>query len=129
MIQPNEPVHAEGLGGVLDVAQDARAVGDRLGIGPRPEPIAEREHVRVRPDARVMEQVPGAADGVAAFEHEHRLVRALLAQLAGAADAGQACPDDQNVGVFDRFTRHWLYLSSGRPVRPSTSVGTRRYHY
>src|SRR5258705_6750115 len=116
MLRTNEPVHVEGLGGVVDVAQDARAIGDRLGIGPRPEPITEREHVRVRPDARVTEQVPGAADGVAAFEHDHRLVRALLAQLAGGADAGQACPDDQNVccfcssrarGVFDRFTRHW----------------------
>ena len=33
--------------GVLDVGEDRRAVGDRLGLLPRAEAVAEREHVRV----------------------------------------------------------------------------------
>ena len=45
-------VHAVRGGGLPDVAQDLLPTDDRLPIGPRPERVAEREHVRVRAHAR-----------------------------------------------------------------------------
>ena len=60
--------------GFLDVGLDRGAIGDRLRRAPRLEPEAQGEHVRVRSDARVFEQVPGAAQIVAAFQDGVALV-------------------------------------------------------
>src|SRR5690606_26226574 len=61
-----DPLLDPGLaGGVADIGEDRRAVGDRLRLHPGPEAVAERVHVGVRADARVAEEVPGAADRVA----------------------------------------------------------------
>src|SRR4051794_23621072 len=49
---------------LADVLQDRGSVRDGLLPGPRPEAVAQREHVRVRPDPGVAEQVPGATDAV-----------------------------------------------------------------
>ena len=87
--------------GLADVIQDPRPVGDRLGLGPRLERIAEREHVAVGADAGIAKQVPGAADAVAALENDVALARAFLLQMKARADAGQAGADDQNVEMFD----------------------------
>src|SRR5699024_7475382 len=55
-----------GLGcGLAYVVEDRITVGDGLFAGPGLERVAEGEHVRVGTDARISEQVPGAADGVA----------------------------------------------------------------
>jgi hypothetical protein len=86
-----------------DVAEDRRAVRDRLGLGPRPEPVAEREHVRVRSHARIAEQVPGAADDVPGLEDRVRLGRERGLQVMGRADPGQPRPHDQDVTVFNHF--------------------------
>jgi hypothetical protein len=86
--------------GVDDVAADRGPVGDRLRVGPRPEGVAEGEHVGVRPDARVAEQVPGAADRVPRLEDGEALVGALLAQVAGGTDTGETGPHDEDVEVF-----------------------------
>ena len=86
--------------GLADVVQDPRPVGDRLGLDPRLERIAQREHVRVGADAGIAEQVPGAADAVAALENDETLARALLLQVIAGADAGQAGADDQDVEMF-----------------------------
>ena len=51
------------LGDRAEVVEDQRAVGQRGVAGPRPPVEAEREHVGVRADAGVAEQVPGAAAG------------------------------------------------------------------
>ena len=86
-------------GGFDDVFADARAVGDGLGFFPGFEVVAEGVHVAVRPDAGVAEQVPGAADGVAAFEDGEIEAGAIALQMHGGADAGQAGADDEDVVV------------------------------
>src|ERR1700732_224565 len=88
-------------GGLADVVQNPRPVRDRLRLGPRLERIAEREHVAVGTDARIAEQVPGAADAVAALEDDVALAGALLLQVKAGADAGQSGADDQDVEMFD----------------------------
>src|SRR3954451_17985779 len=96
-----DPLHHPVLArGVLDVAADRGAVGDRLRVRPRPEGVAEGEHVRVRADTRVPEEVPGAADRAAGLQDRVRLVRAVLLQVTGGADAGQAGADDEDVHVL-----------------------------
>ena len=75
-------------------------VGDRLRLRPGPERVAEREHVGVRADARVAEQVPGAADRLARLEDRVALAGALGLQVVGGADAGEAGADDQDVEVL-----------------------------
>ena len=86
--------------GLADVVQDPRPVGDRLGLDPRLERIAEREHVGVGADAGIAKQVPGAADGVAALEDDVALAGTFLLQVEARADSGQAGADDQHVEMF-----------------------------
>ena len=88
--------------GVLHVLQDRRAVGDGLGLLPGLERVAQRVHVRIGADAGVAEQVPGAAEALAAFEDDEAAVGAALAQVHRRADARQAGADHQHVEVFDR---------------------------
>ena len=86
--------------GLADIVQNPGPVGDRLGLDPRLERIAERKHVRVGADAGIAKQVPGAADAVAALENDVAFPRALLLQVIARADAGQARADDQDVEMF-----------------------------
>ena len=55
---------------------------------------------RVGADAGIAEQVPGAADAVAALENGEALAGALLLQVIARADAGQPGADDQDVEMF-----------------------------
>ena len=55
------------------VAKDRRPVGDRLGIRPGFELIAQGVHVAVRPDPGISKQVPGAADVLPRLEDGERL--------------------------------------------------------
>ena len=100
MMEANLLVDAVVGGGLAHVIQNPRPVGDRLRLGPRPERIAQREHVRVGADAGIAKQVPGAADTVAALEDGVALARAFLLQVIARADAGEAGADDQDVEVF-----------------------------
>ena len=103
-----------GLGDrLLQVGHDRRAVGDGLLRRPRLEPEAEREHVGVRADARVLEQVPGAAEVLAALQDHVALVGAAVLQVPGRADAGDAGSDDDDVDKFG----HGVKLST--PCRVS----------
>ena len=85
---------------LADVLQDRPAVDDRLRSRPGAERVAEREHVRVRADAREAEQVPGAPDRVARLEDRERLARAALLHAAAGPDTGEAGPHDQNIDVL-----------------------------
>ena len=86
--------------GVADVAQYRRTVGHRLGLPPRPERVAKREHVRVRANAGVAEQVPGTPRRLSCLEDRERLLRAAPAQVTGRAHPRQAGADDQHVYVL-----------------------------
>jgi hypothetical protein len=88
-------------GGLPDVVEDRRPVGDRLALRPRAERVAEREHVGVRANARVGEQGPGTADAVARLEDRVGLTRAVVVEVMRGADAGQAGPDDQRIDVLE----------------------------
>ena len=67
--------------GILDIVADCGALDDRLVRRPGAEREAQGEDVGVRPDARISEQVPGAADAIARLEDQPALV--LAAGLAG----------------------------------------------
>jgi hypothetical protein len=86
---------------LLQVVQDLVAVGDRVVLGPRLEPEAERVQVGIRPDAGISEQVPRSADRVAAVDDGEGLARLPGRQVAAQADAGQAGADDQHVDVLE----------------------------
>lgn len=59
------PIHAIFARRLVEIAQNRRAVRDRLGIGPRLEREAQRVHVRIRADAGITKQVPCAAEPLA----------------------------------------------------------------
>ena len=95
--------------GFLDVGLDRGAIGDRLRRAPRLEPEPQREHVRVRSDARVFEQVPGAAQIVAAFQDGVALGRATVLQMPCRAHTGDTGAQDDNVEMFshgDKLSTH-----------------------
>ena len=93
-------VDALGGGGVLDVAQDRRPVGDRPLVGPRPERIAERVQIGVRAHTGEAEEVPRAAERRAALEDRVARPRALGLQVVPGGDAGQPGAHDQHVEVL-----------------------------
>ena len=86
-------------GRLVDVVEDRWPVGDGLGLASRAEAVAEGVHVAVGTDARIAEEVPGAADRVAALEDDVGLPGHLL-QVQAGADAGQARADDDHVEMF-----------------------------
>ena len=98
--EPDLLVDAVLGGGLAHVPQDRRPVGDRLRLAPRLERVAECEHVGVRPDAGVAEQVPGAADGVAGLEDRVAATGALGLQAVAGADPGEAGTDHDDVEVL-----------------------------
>src|SRR5581483_7565881 len=111
---------------LADVAQDGRAIGDRLRPRPRLESVAQREHVRIRAHARVAEQVPCSADAVASLENGEVPPGAFPAEMAGCTDAGRTGADDQDIGVANPHgnlldaapagcTSTARYLSNGAP--------------
>src|SRR5215470_18000203 len=65
--------------------------------------IGHSEHIRVRTDAGISEQIPGAAYGSAVFKNDKRFVRALHAQVMSSIDAGEPSPHNQNVEMFKRI--------------------------
>ena len=116
MVEPDLLVDP-GLGrGVADVGEDLVAVGDGLLALPGAERVAEGEHVRVGPDARVAEQVPGAADGVAGLEDGEGRPRAVGLEPVGGADARQPGADDEDVEVLDLGDR----LGDGHAAAPAS---------
>ena len=113
-------VDAIGFRRFTNVAADRGAVGDRRIRQPWPKRIAEGEHVGIGADAGIAEQIPGAADGVAAFEDDERLARARRLQMIGGVDAGEPAADDDDIKML---WRHDLATLSNRRQR---RVGSRR---
>src|ERR1019366_1144004 len=81
MVEADFPVDAVIRGGLADVVQDTRPVRNRLRLGPWPERVTQREHVAVGADARITKQIPGAADGFAAFQNDIALAGTILLQV------------------------------------------------
>src|ERR1019366_2811708 len=100
MVETDLLVDAVIGGGLADVIQNPRSVGDRLRLGPWLERVAQREHVAVGADAGIAEQIPGAADAVAALVDGEGLAGTFLPQGITRADAGQSGADDQPVEMF-----------------------------
>ena len=103
------------------VFQDLRGRRDRR-AGPGLEAVAEGVEVAVRADARIAVRDPGAAEALLRFEHDEAGAGALVGEVIGAADAGDAGADDQHVEVFRALLRGGAGEGSGvghgrRPFR------------
>src|SRR5919201_1317071 len=137
MAVPDRAVDSVVARRLTDVAQNRRAVGDRLRLRPRPEGVAEGEHVRVRPDPRIAEEVPRSAQVLARLEDREALARKPPPQVACGPHARQPRADDQDVDVLDRIhacASHGL-PGYGRPpprglvltsVWPQSHIGAHR---
>src|SRR6185436_4794642 len=72
---------------------------------PRLEAVAEGVEIAVRADARIAVHPPGATEIVERFEDDELGAGTLLGQMIGAADTGNAGPDDDDVEVFGLLSR------------------------
>src|SRR6266511_639520 len=84
----------------LHIGEDGGAVRDGPRLFPRFEVIAERMHVAVRPNARIPEQIPGAAYGVAAFQLREGLARTMHLQVDGCANPRNTRANDNHIERF-----------------------------
>jgi hypothetical protein len=114
----HDPVTLRRVG---DVVQDRLAIGDRLGVLPRLERIAQRVHVGVRPHARIAEQVPGAADPLTRLQDDVALIRAAALQMTGGADTRQAGADHQHIEVVAVRGTHAYQSISARRIEPAAA--------
>src|SRR5690554_1447287 len=88
------------LRGFRHITLDGCAIGQHLAAGPGSEVITEGEHVGIRTDAGIAEQVPGTAHGLTALQNGKALAGAFPFQMAGHADAGYPGTDDQDIVVL-----------------------------
>src|SRR5262249_18538445 len=86
------------------IGADFRRRGDRL-AGPRLEAIAEGVQIAVGADAGIAMRPPGAAEAPERPQHHEALVRTLLRQVIGAADAGDAGADDEHIDMLASILR------------------------
>src|SRR5207244_1007150 len=105
VVEPDVAVDALLSSHVLDVPEYGAAVRDGLVARPGTELVAEREHVGVRADTWVAEQVPGATDGIAGLEDGVAGPGALGLHVVASADAGQPRAHNENVDVLARHDR------------------------
>ena len=71
--------------------------------GPGLEAIAEGVQVAVGADAGIAVGQPGAAKAFLGFEHDKTCTGQLRGQVIGAADAGDAGADDQDIEMLGRL--------------------------
>src|SRR5262249_34997553 len=76
---------------------DRRPLADRLRMLPRLECVAHGVHVAVGADARILEQLPGAAHARLGLENGEGLARQPGPQVARCADAGEPGTDNNDV--------------------------------
>src|SRR4051794_7921943 len=88
MTEADVPVDSLGSRCGRDILTDRVAGRNRSRIHPGAEGIYHGEHVRIRADSGVPEQVPRAADPLPLFEDDVGLVRAKLLQMIAGIDAG-----------------------------------------
>ena len=95
--EANMPVDSEFLRGVDDITADRLAIGDGAIARPGVEGKAQRIHVRIRTDARIAEQIPGAADRIARFEDRVALAGAFGGNAVARIDTGKPSAHDQDI--------------------------------
>ena len=81
------------------VFQDLGGARDRR-AGPRLEAVAEGVQVAVGSDSGIAMRAPGAAEGLLGFQRDEARSRALLGEMIGRTDAGDAGPRDQDVEML-----------------------------
>jgi hypothetical protein len=87
---------------VANVAEYRETIGKGSRIGPRPESVAERVHIGVRPYARIAKQVPCAADRVARLEDRVAPGGATVLQVVFSADSGVTRANHEHIEMFSR---------------------------
>src|SRR3954469_16987001 len=65
------------------------------------EAVAKGVKIAVGTDAGITMRAPGAAKTLLAFQNHEALVWQVLVELIGAADAGNAGADDQDIEMLD----------------------------
>src|SRR5271169_1460310 len=73
-----------------------------LAFQPRPERISQGEHVGIRANAGIAEQIPCPADARTPFQYCISLVGTVLLQAASGANAGKTRANDQNIEMIGR---------------------------
>src|SRR4029453_7554554 len=82
------------------VLEDGWTVGDGFVVPPGTKRITERVHVRIRTDAWIKKQTPGAAEPVPRLQNGIALRRAMFLQVITGTDSRQARTDDQHIHMF-----------------------------
>ena len=110
-------IHAPGQIIVCDdlvqVIKDLVRIGDGIVGSPGLELIAEGVQVGIRPDARIAEQVPGAANGGTAVDDGKTSARLLGHQVMAQPDPGDAGTDDQHIDMAAQRLRGATLVERG----------------
>src|SRR4029079_10218907 len=85
--------------GRANVVEDRLAIRDCLCFRPRPEGIAEREHVGIGAHARVAKQIPRSTDTIARLENSKVPSRTFFLEMACRTDARETGANNQDVDV------------------------------
>src|SRR6185369_13820873 len=97
MPEPDPPVDAFLARSFRHIVSNRRTWREGGVAAPWTEAVAEGEHVGIGSHAREAEQVPGAADGLPAFQDDVAEAGAQRLQVVAGGDAGQAGADDDHV--------------------------------
>ena len=99
---------------LADVLQNRRPVCDRPAVRPRSKRVSESEHVGVRPNPRVPEEIPRTPCGVPGLEDRVGLAGASALEVARGADPGEARADDEDVDVLSAHPGIIRHCASAR---------------
>src|SRR5262249_24055502 len=99
VLETDVTVDANFLGRLAKIVQNGRSVRNGSISLPRPEGIAQGEHVGIRADSREAKQVPRPAQFAAPFQNRVASGRALRMQVIAGSDAGQASADNEDIEV------------------------------
>src|SRR5579862_1402308 len=120
--EPDPLVDSGGRCRVLQVLEDVGPIGNGLGAGPGTEPVSEGEHVGVRADPRIAEEVPRPTHVVASLEHDVRSPWALRLDVVRRAYPRQAGAHDDDVEVVHLASgqaAEWARLARSTPSSPN----------
>jgi hypothetical protein len=120
-------IHTMFTRGFPDIPADRCTVSDGSWICPRSKRVTQREHVGVRADTRIAEQVPGATDRPTGLQNRERLARAPPLQVAGGTDPGQTGTHDEHIDVIQpHASTPSQGVTAANMARMSSKVSTRR---